>query len=134
MFDRICKFYIISLSGAFFFAILDTFRRMATGLAAVWMFGETFDLAKVIALLLTCVAIAVYTLGNQRAAQKLKMQAGAQPLLGASQFPDGLPGAGLPSSGLMSFWDMRSSVHLSEVRHDHLLHTSLARLCLRSLF
>eukprot|EP01044_Picomonas_judraskeda_P010370 COSAG03_NODE_1328_length_4314_cov_42.348517_3_plen_50_part_00 len=35
MFDRICKFYIISLSGAFFFAILDTFRRMATGLAAV---------------------------------------------------------------------------------------------------
>eukprot|EP01044_Picomonas_judraskeda_P010369 COSAG03_NODE_1328_length_4314_cov_42.348517_2_plen_115_part_00 len=99
------------------------------------MFGETFDLAKVIALLLTCVAIAVYTLGNQRAAQKLKMQAGAQPLLGApSQSPDGLPGAGLPSSGLMSFWDMRSSMRFSEVRHHLSLSLSLSLYLYLSLF
>eukprot|EP01047_Picozoa_sp_COSAG01_P068740 COSAG01_NODE_10005_length_2276_cov_29.906293_2_plen_276_part_00 len=35
MVDRIAKFYIVALQGAFFFALLDTFRRLATAMVAV---------------------------------------------------------------------------------------------------
>ena len=109
MIDRICKFYIISLSGAFFFAILDTFRRMATGLIAVYAFGEAFDISKLLALALTCVAIGVYSLGNLREAQK-KSAAASQDTALLSQ-PGGeaaaAPGEDVP--GVLSDWNFRAS-------------------------
>ena len=64
MIDRLCKFYIIALSGAFFFALLDTFRRMATGLLAVWLFKEAFTFEKLLALFLTALGIFSYSVGS----------------------------------------------------------------------
>ena len=66
MCDRLSKFTLIANSGAFFFAILDTFRRMGTGLLSVWMFGEAFTVAKLLSFVLCTVALTMNSIGDHR--------------------------------------------------------------------
>ena len=47
MFDRLSKFTIIQQQNSFFFAILDAFRRMGTGLLSILMFNEEIGRAHV---------------------------------------------------------------------------------------
>ena len=74
MVDRIAKFYIVALQGAFFFALLDTFRRLATAIVAVLVFGEALGASKIVALMLSILAIFLHSYSDRR--QKiLKAQA-----------------------------------------------------------
>ena len=66
MFDRLSKFTIIQAQNSFFFAILDAFRRMGTGLLSVWMFNEALTTEKLLAFALTTMAIITNSLGDKR--------------------------------------------------------------------
>jgi hypothetical protein len=68
MVDRIAKFYIVALQGAFFFALLDTFRRLATAIVAVFAFGEALTGAKIIALMLSILAIFLHSYSSHKKA------------------------------------------------------------------
>jgi drug/metabolite transporter (DMT)-like permease len=106
MFDRLSKFTIISSSGAFFFAILDTFRRMGTGLLSVWMFGEELTAAKVIALLMTSVAIGLNSKGDQRLKQIKAEKESAAELLGSHEGGDtDEESNGASGASTNSLWD-----------------------------
>ena len=49
------------LQGAFFFALLDTFRRLATALVAVACFNEALTYSKIVALGLAILAIFLHS-------------------------------------------------------------------------
>lgn len=66
MVDRIAKFYIVALQGAFFFALLDTFRRLATAIVAVFAFDEALTPAKVAALMLSILAIFLHSYSSHK--------------------------------------------------------------------
>ena len=66
MVDRIAKFYIVALQGAFFFALLDTFRRLATAMVAVFAFGEALTKYKVLALMLSILAIFLHSYSSHK--------------------------------------------------------------------
>eukprot|EP01043_Picozoa_sp_COSAG02_P008808 COSAG02_NODE_288_length_25612_cov_29.808529_8_plen_241_part_00 len=66
MVDRIAKFYIVALQGAFFFALLDTFRRLATAIVAIFAFDEALTLSKVFALMLSILAIFLHSYSSHK--------------------------------------------------------------------
>jgi hypothetical protein len=66
MVDRIAKFYIVALQGAFFFALLDTFRRLATAIVAVFAFNEALTVSKVCALMLSILAIFLHSYSSHK--------------------------------------------------------------------
>ena len=68
MIDRVAKFYIVALQGAFFFALLDTFRRLATAIIAVIAFDEALTFQKVIALMLSILAIFLHSFASHKKA------------------------------------------------------------------
>ena len=66
MVDRIAKFYIVALQGAFFFALLDTFRRLATAIVAIFAFDEALTASKVFALMLSILAIFLHSYSSHK--------------------------------------------------------------------
>ena len=66
MVDRIAKFYIVALQGAFFFALLDTFRRLATAMVAVFAFDEALSMYKVFALMLSILAVFLHSYSSHK--------------------------------------------------------------------
>ena len=70
MCDRLSKFTIIASSGAFLFAILDTFRRMGTGLLSIWLFDEAFSVVKLATFILCLIALLLNSLGDSRLTDK----------------------------------------------------------------
>lgn len=81
MFDRLSKFTIIQSRNSFFFAILDAFRRMGTGLVSVWMFNEALTAAKLLAFALTTTAIIANSLGDSHLKRKKAMSQQTESLL-----------------------------------------------------
>ena len=68
MIDRVSKFYIVALQGAFFFALLDTFRRLAVAIVAIFALNEAASPSKFIALFLAVMAIFLHSYAKQQVA------------------------------------------------------------------
>lgn len=66
MIDRASKFTLVLMKSAFFYAIVDSFRKVLTGIIAIWAFGEANSWQKYVALALTALAMAVYTYGSRQ--------------------------------------------------------------------
>ena len=79
MIDRASKFTMVSMRGAFFYAIVDSFRKVFTAMCAIWVLGEPAEWNTYVALALTNVAMGVYAYASRRkaAAEQQKLEAAA---------------------------------------------------------